>query len=55
MAENVMTRIFDSIELKFTQRLQDVIRHPDVKRVVFSVRYSTLHSLDINHNVVISD
>lgn len=42
-----MARIFDNIELKFTQGLQDIITNTGVKRVDFCVGYFNLRGWDL--------
>ena len=42
-----MARIFDNIDLKFTQGLQDIITNTGVKRVDFCVGYFNLRGWDL--------
>ncbi len=43
----LMARIFDNIDLKFTQGLQDIITNTGVKRVDFCVGYFNLRGWDL--------
>ena len=42
-----MARIFDNIDLKFTQGLQDIITNTGVKRVDFCVGYFNLRGWNL--------
>lgn len=47
-----MARIFDNIDLKFTQGLQDIITNTGVKRVDFCVGYFNLRGWDLIINQI---